>query len=127
MKERWTSQSVDTLKARFPVMAENTCRQSFEIEILIKIFAARSMAVDNFCNDRKFPLMLTSALIYMLIGINKIARIFLNDPKNTLPLRKLKTKYFTKKRIQKVMSLRYNLAKIKHNMIIMKNCVNQNT
>ena len=27
MKERWTSQSVHTFKARFPVMAENTCRQ----------------------------------------------------------------------------------------------------
>ena len=27
MKERRTSQSVHTFKARFPVMAENTCRQ----------------------------------------------------------------------------------------------------
>ena len=27
MKERWTSQSVHTFKARFFVMAENTCRQ----------------------------------------------------------------------------------------------------
>ena len=36
MKERWTSQSVHTFKARFPVMAENTCRQFLQQKLSLK-------------------------------------------------------------------------------------------
>ena len=36
MKERWTSQSVHTFKARFPVMAENTCRQFLPQKLSLK-------------------------------------------------------------------------------------------
>ena len=118
MKERWTSQVYTHLRPDFlswqKTPADNFCHRNS--------FTARSMAVGNFCNDRKSTPMLTSALIYMQIR-NEQNWVVLNDPKIPLPLRKLK-KNFTKSRIQKVRSSRYILAKIKHNIIIMRNCVN---
>ena len=52
-------------KAGFPVMAENTHRQIFTTEVLIRILAANTCMIDffcestaasNFCNDRKSAL-----------------------------------------------------------------------
>ena len=50
MKERWTSQSVHTFKARFPVMAENTCRQFLPQSV--HIFKARfAVMAENTCRQ----------------------------------------------------------------------------
>ena len=94
-------------------LADNFCHRNS--------FTARSMAVGNFCNDRKSTLKCWLLPLYTCrLGISKIG-YFSMTQKMPLPNSK---KYFTKSRIQKVRSSRYNLAKIKHNIMLMRNCVN---